>query len=336
MKRLIAAAFVLILSMLFAAGGCTTKGVGELSVTLSDLQALSSGSTGVQAITVVAKNGGLTFTSNLDFQSGQTSCLFQSILAGVWTVEASGNDAGGKTIYYDKVTAIVKKGATTAASLSLKPVNGEYEMSLDLSGIDTATVATAEVWVYPLGEGSYTKKHVITGELNKVHTLTATGIKPQSYEFQIRLFNAAGANIYLGPWYSFDVLPASKTDITASLEFSDFSVSLAVLGIPLKPSINSMFATVITNNLLEVMVSWNQPGGSELEKTIFFVRFYETERFEQAYVFGPATMPETFNGGFSIDSDDYIASGRIWVKIMTIGKNGQKSIASDARRYPNT
>ncbi len=334
MKRLITAAFVLVLGMLFIAGGCTTKGVGELSVTLSDLQALASGSSGVKAITVVAKNGGLSFSSNLDFQSGQSSCLFQSVLAGVWTVEASGNDTDGKTIYYDKVTAIVKKGATTAASLNLKPVNGEYEMALDLTGIDTATVATAEVWVYPLGEGSYTKKHVITGELGKVHTLAATGIKPQTYEFQIRLFNAAGTNIYLGPWYSFDVLPASKTNVTAGLEFSDFSVSLAVLGIPLKPSVTSLFATVNSSNLLEVMVSWNQPGGTDLEKTIFFVRFYETERFEQAYVFGPTPMPESFNGGFSMESDDFIASGRIWLKIMTIGKNGQKSVASDVRRYP--
>ncbi len=336
MKRLIPAAFALVLAILFAVGGCTTKGVGELSVTLSDIQALSSGSTGVQGITVVAKNGGLTFTSNLDFQSGQSSCLFQSVLAGIWTVEASGNDADGKTIYYDKVTAIVKKGATTAASLSLKPVNGEYEMALDLTGIDTGAVTTAEVWVYPLGEGSYTKKHVITGELNKVHTLTATGIKPQSYEFQIRLFNSSGTNIYLGPWYSFDVLPASKTNITAGLEFSDFSVSLAVLGIPLKPSISSMFATVNSSNRLEVMVSWNQPGASELEKTLFYVRFYETERFEQEYVFGPTIMPETFSGGFSMDSEEFLASGRIWVKIVTVGKNGQKSVASDVRRYPNT
>ncbi len=336
MKRLIAAALVLVFSILFTAGGCTTQGVGELSVILTDIQALSSGSTGVQGITVVAKNGGLAFTSNLDFLAGQSSCLFQSVLAGIWTVEASGNDADGKTIYYDKATAIVKKGATTAASLSLKPVNGEYQMALDLTGIDTASVATAEVWVYPLGEGSYTKKHVITGELNKIHTLTATGIKPQSYEFQIRLFNSAGTNIYLGPWHSFDVLPASKTDITAGLEFSDFSVSLAVLGIPLKPSISSMFATVNTSNRLEVMVSWNQPGGSELEKTIFYVRFFETDRFEQQYVFGPATMPETFSGGFSMDSEDYLASGRIWVRIVTVGKNGQKSVASDVRRYPTT
>lgn len=335
MKRLITAACALAIIVTVIVGGCAPRGLGALSVCLSDASTLTSGSTGIQTINVTAKNGSLVLSTQIDILAGQNSCTFQSVLAGIWSVEAAGNDSSGKTIYYDKVSAVVKKNLTTTASMTLKPVNGEYEMSVDLTGIDSSAVSSAEVWVYPLGEGSYTKKHIITGDLNKVHVVSATSIKPQSYEFQIRLFNSSGNNVYLSPWYSFDVLPASKTNVEAGLEFSSFDVSLSIQGIPFKPTIRSVFASINSSNKLEVIAQWTQLGASELEKALVYLRFFETDRFDLGYTYQPSTLTQDVSVTFVVDGSSYATSGRIWVKVVAVGKNGQRSIASDVRQFPS-
>ena len=81
-------------------------------------------------------------------------------------------------------------------------------------------------------------------------------------------------------------------------------------------------------------MSWTQPGAGELESATVYVRFYETERYDFAYVYMPAIMEETATGvQFSVDSDDFLSSGKMWLKIVTVGKNSMRSFSSDEVEY---
>ncbi len=326
--------FVVLLFVIAAmVGGCTQSGTGDLSVSIESAELISASGFGISQVLITARNAGVVLNASIDFASGQTACDFQSVLSGIWTVEANGMDSSGKAVYYGKATVVVESGTSAAANLKLLPINGEYEMSIDLSDVDPAKVASAEIWVYPFGIGSYTKKHVITGEINKVHTVSATGIKPQSYEFQIRLFDISGESYYLSPWYTFDILPASKTYVLAGLEYATFTVGISLEDMPERPTIGSVTASE-AGGTLNIDMSWTQPCAGELESAIVYVRFYETERYDSVHVYMPAIMEETVTGvQFSIDSDDFLSSGKMWLKIVTVGKNSMRSFSSGEVEY---
>lgn len=333
MNRKYLVCLALIFMFAFLAGGCMQTGTGGFSVSIESADTLSASGFGIEQVIITARNSGVVLNALIDFSTGQTSCDFQSVLSGIWTVEANGLDSSGKAIYYGKATVVVESGTSASASLKLLPINGEYEMSVDLSDVDVANVSSAEIWVYPFGVGSYTKKHVITGEINKVHVISAAGIKPQTYEFQIRLFGNSGESYYLSPWYSFDVLPATKTYITCGLEYATFTVGISLEDMPVKPTISSVAATA-SGGTLDIVMSWVQPGAEELDSAVVYVRAFETERYDSAYVHMPAIMEETVTGvQFSIDIDDFLSSGKLWVKVVTVGKNSMRSFSSDEFMY---
>ena len=141
------------------------------------------------------------------------------IPVGIWSLEAVGYDSNETAIYSGKSTVAVIRDLSSSASITLEPMNGEFEITLDPSEYKELGALKIDIWVYPLGES----RSVAHGEFSESFApsleLVATNVKPRSYEYQIRAMRLDEEGVklvefYKSPWYIFSVLPGSKTSIS--------------------------------------------------------------------------------------------------------------------------
>jgi hypothetical protein len=329
---------VLIVTVLMAiiSSGCTGKGNGILTVSITGgAVPMSSAATGIMQILVTAKQGGITETGIIRYDLGETSFTFDTVLAGIWTIEAIGNNAGGKTIYYGKVTARVEKNQTANADLAINPVNGTYDLNVDLTGIDPAYQATsAQVWVYPLGVGTYKEKHIITGSMSGVSAFSGISVPPGTYELQIRLYNAEGTQVYAGPWYRFDILPASVTTVNLGIDQGSFSVDMVINGMPLRPQLLDFSVSPLPDPaMMKVFARWRHTDFQNLQDVIIYAKFYEGDRYSKYFILSQS-LTEYILIDIPLEKKGYAESGRVWAIIITVSKSGHQSISSNEIVYP--
>lgn len=324
------------LLLLLIGAGCNPRGYGSVTMEIGLSGAAAALSASVDHVVIKAVNGGLVKQSpSLSLTSGAASYAFTNLPAGVWSMEATGYDATNKGIYSGKANVVVSRDVASTASLTLVPADGEYEMTVDLDGLDCAQISKAEVWVYPLGVGTYTKKHVLEAPFSQVQSFTAASMKPRSYEYQIRTFDLDGASYYSSPWYVFDVYPASKTSISAKIDASGFTIDMAVSALPVAPSISSFVIERLTGGLLNVKAGIGLTKPEEIASVTVYYRFFETERYEEVAIHTEAVMPSVVNYAKQLD-EDFEAGGTAWIIAVANGKNTLVSPASQPIKYTET
>ncbi len=315
-------------------GGCRLFGTGSVVVEVAMAESCAS-STGIDHIVIIAKNGGLVEKSGkVPFSPGGTTCAFTPIPVGIWSLEAVGYDSNETAIYSGKSTVAVIRDLSSSASITLEPMNGEFEITLDPSEYKELGALKIDIWVYPLGES----RSVAHGEFSESFApsleLVATNVKPRSYEYQIRAMRLDEEGVklvefYKSPWYIFSVLPGSKTSIKAGLGKSDFSVEVDVNAIPPKPGIDSFTVDIISNGSVQTSASILLEGPEELSLVTVYTKFQETDRYSEAVTYEPAPAETRLEHSMRVDDPHFGSEVNAWLIAVTTGKNGLRSVASD-------
>ncbi len=318
--------------LLMIGAGCSPRGLGSVTMEIS-LAGASALSASVDHVIVKAVNGGLVRHSPpLTLAGGAVSYSFADLPAGVWSMEATGYDAANKGIYQGKASVVVSREVSARASLTLSPADGEYEMTVDLTGLDCSQISKAEVWVYPLGVGTYAKKHVLVAPFSQVQAFTASSMKPRSYEYQIRTFDLGGAAYYSSPWYVFDVYPASRTSVSAKVDSSGFTIDLSVSALPEAPSISDFTVERLSGGMLNLKATIGIARPEDVASVTVYYRFLETDRFEEASTHAAAEMPAAVQYEKQLD-EAFAAGGTAWIIAVSNGKNSLVSPASQPARF---
>ncbi len=315
-------------------GGCRLFGTGSMAVEVRMAESCAL-SAGVDYVVVTARNGGLVEESGeIPFSSGGTLCAFNEIPVGIWKLEVVGYDSSRRAIYSGNSTVSVIKDLSSSATVTLEPMNGEFEIDFKKAEYEGLKAEKIDIWVYPLGESRSVAHGEFTDLSESSLLVTAANVKPRTYEYQIRaskldVEKAKLVEFYKSPWYVFSVLPGLKTIVNAELGKSEFSVNMDINAIPVKPTIDSFVVEIISNGSVQTSASIVVDNPDELSLVTVYTRFQETDRYSETTTYEPVPSQARWEYSLRVDDPNFGPEVNAWLVAVSTGKNGLNSIASD-------